>query len=213
MSEVLHQVTQAITADDLPRMVLGRTDLPAPLRDFLPARSGFLDNHSLAEQGLPGSTAERFREVGRLTGYLQEFLPAAPEDRKLPPGFLLAAINRGAPVRRHAIGIALDRGGLSAGLRIAARRGDSSGAASAGGGASAIRGLCGRDRRAAGAAEQPGKAPRRQRWWISGWAACWASPTWSRWATTPNNPSRSASAKRWNAVWCRRFWKCLVSFA
>ena len=84
MSEVLHQVTQAITADDLPRMVLNRADLPAPLRDFLPARSGFLDNHSLAEQGLPGSTAERFREVGRLTGYLQEFLPAAPENRKDP---------------------------------------------------------------------------------------------------------------------------------
>ena len=91
MSEVLHQVTQAITADDLPRMVLSRTNLPAPLRDFLPARSGFLDNHSLAEQGLPGSTADRFREVGRLTGYLQEFLPAAPESKKIPPGFILAA--------------------------------------------------------------------------------------------------------------------------
>ncbi len=91
MSEALHQVTQAITADDLPRMVLSRTDLPAPLRDFSPARSGFLDNHSLAEQGLPGSTAERFREAGRLTGYRQEFLPVAPESRKVPPGFLLAA--------------------------------------------------------------------------------------------------------------------------
>ena len=91
MSEVLHQATRAITADDLPRMVLSATQLPAPLRAMMPSRACFLDNHSLAEQGLPGSTAERFRDIGRLTGYLQEFLPAAPEDRKIPLGFTLAA--------------------------------------------------------------------------------------------------------------------------
>ena len=91
MSEVLHQATQTTTADDLPRMVLDAAQLPAPLRHLMPARSCFLDNHSLAEQGLPGSTAERFRDIGRLTGYLQEFLPPAPESRKIPPGFTLAA--------------------------------------------------------------------------------------------------------------------------
>jgi hypothetical protein len=91
MSEVLHQATRAVIEDDLPRMVLGAAQLPAPLRDLNPSRSCFLDNHSLAEQGLPGSTAERFRDIGRLTGYLQEFLPAAPEHRKIPPGFTLAA--------------------------------------------------------------------------------------------------------------------------
>ena len=92
MSEVLHQATRAVTADDLPRMVLGAGQLPAPLSDLIPSRSCFLDNHSLAEHGLPGSTAERFRDIGRLTGYLQEFLPAAPEEgRKITPGFTLAA--------------------------------------------------------------------------------------------------------------------------
>ena len=91
MSNVLHQATQTITAYDLPRMVLDAAQLPAPLRHLMPARSCFLDNHSLAEQGLPGSTAERFRDIGRLTGYLQEFLPPAPESRKIPPGFTLAA--------------------------------------------------------------------------------------------------------------------------
>ena len=91
MSEVLHQATRTITADDLPRMVLRQAQLPALLRDLMPSRSCFLDNHSLAEQGLPGSTAERFRDIGRLTGYLQEFLPAAPEEHKIPLGFTLAA--------------------------------------------------------------------------------------------------------------------------
>ena len=91
MSDALHQVTRALTADDLPRLVLEAAHLPAPLRHLMPSRSCFLDNHSLAEQGLPGSTAERFRDIGRLTGYLQEFLPAAPEGGNIPLGFTLAA--------------------------------------------------------------------------------------------------------------------------
>ena len=118
MSDALHQVTRALTADDLPRLVLEAAHLPAPLRHLMPSRSCFLDNHSLAEQGLPGSTAERFRDIGRLTGYLQEFLPAAPrqDPARVHPG----GLHGGPPVRRLAFRVALDPGGLSAGLRIEA---------------------------------------------------------------------------------------------
>ena len=91
MSEALNRATQAITAADLPRMVLGRGALPAALSDFLFARDGVLDNATMAQQGLPGSTAERFRAVGRITGYLQEFVAPAPEEEKIPPGYDLVA--------------------------------------------------------------------------------------------------------------------------
>ena len=92
MSEALHRATYAITAADLPRMVLSRSELPPALHDFLPVRVGILDNDTMAQQGFPGSSAERFRSVGRRTGYLQEFAAPAPEERQeLPVGYDLAA--------------------------------------------------------------------------------------------------------------------------
>lgn len=73
-------------------MVLTHRDLPATLSDFHAARSEILHNDTMARQGLPGSSAERFRSVGRITGYLQEFIASMPEDGKIPVGYdLLAA--------------------------------------------------------------------------------------------------------------------------
>ena len=92
MSEAIHRATQAITPDDLPRMVLYQRDLPAALRHFLPTRDNALDNETMAQQGFPGSTAERFRAVGRITGYMCEFAAPAPEGDEIPAGYdLLAA--------------------------------------------------------------------------------------------------------------------------
>src|SRR5262245_61639760 len=92
MSEVLHRATQTLTALDLPRLVLAQRDLPSALRGFLLSRDGPLDNETMAQQGFPGSTAERFRAIGRITGYLCEFAAPAPEDEKIPLGSdLLAA--------------------------------------------------------------------------------------------------------------------------
>jgi len=92
MSEAIYRTTQAITPDDLPRMVLYQRDLPAALRDFLPTRDNPLDNETMAQQGFPGSTAERFRALGRITGYLCEFAAPAPEGDEIPIGYdLLAA--------------------------------------------------------------------------------------------------------------------------
>src|SRR2546422_4844145 len=92
MSEAIHRATQTITPDDLPRMVLYQRDLPAALRHFLPTRENPLDNETMAQQGFPGSTAERFRAVGRITGYMREFAAPAPEGDVIPVGYdLLAA--------------------------------------------------------------------------------------------------------------------------
>ena len=92
MSEAVHRATQTITASHLPRMVLEQRDLPAALRNFLPMRDNLLDNETMAQQGFPGSTAERFRALGRITGYLGEFAAPAPEGDEIPPGYdLLAA--------------------------------------------------------------------------------------------------------------------------
>ena len=91
MIEALHRATDSISEPELPRMVLDGNELPSGLSDFLPVRAGELDNDAMAEQGLPGSSAERFRQVGRLTGYLQEFAAPEPDEEKIPPGYDLAA--------------------------------------------------------------------------------------------------------------------------
>jgi hypothetical protein len=49
-----------------------------------------LDNDTMARQGFPGSSAERFRATGRLTGYLQEFAAPGPEDEDIPLGYDIA---------------------------------------------------------------------------------------------------------------------------
>ena len=92
MSEALSRTTQMLTTGDLPRMVLNQRDLPSALRGFLLAREGPLDNETMAEQGFPGSTAERFRAIGRITGYMREFAAPAPQGEEIPLGYdVLAA--------------------------------------------------------------------------------------------------------------------------
>lgn len=91
MSEAIHRATQAITEADLPRMVLDTQDLPAVLHDFIATRGELLDNEAMAENGLPGSSAERFRAIGRRMGYLQEFRAPAPEGNEIPMGYDLVA--------------------------------------------------------------------------------------------------------------------------
>src|SRR5215475_12861127 len=87
MSEAVNRDTQAITSSHLSRMVLHQRDLPAALRNFLPTRDNVLDNETMAQQGFPGSTAERFRALGRIAGYLGEFAAPAPEGDEIPAGY------------------------------------------------------------------------------------------------------------------------------
>ncbi len=91
MSTALHRATEVITDTDLPRMVLDRDELPPSLQSFISVHREFLDNQEMAEKGLPGSDAERFRAVGRITGYLHDFRAPATEDGSIPLGYDLAA--------------------------------------------------------------------------------------------------------------------------
>src|SRR5262249_61107627 len=50
-------------------------------------RDNPLDNETMAQQGFPGSTAERFRALGRITGYMCEFTAPAPEGDTIPAGY------------------------------------------------------------------------------------------------------------------------------
>ena len=87
MSQALHRAAQRMTVEDLPSMVLSHRDLPVSLQDFIQARQAYLDNDTMAEKGLPGSSAERFREVGRITGYLWEFKAPELETPVIPDGY------------------------------------------------------------------------------------------------------------------------------
>lgn len=91
MSEALNRATRTITEADLPRMVLGREELPPELRRFLPLRAGILDNDTMAAQGFSGNSAESFQALGRITGYLQEFVAPAPQGGDVPSGYDLGA--------------------------------------------------------------------------------------------------------------------------
>jgi hypothetical protein len=87
MSEAVHRATQTITSGDLPRMVLHQRDLPAMLREFLPVRENPLDNETMAQEGFSGSSAERFRALGRVTGFMREFAAPAPQGNAIPVGY------------------------------------------------------------------------------------------------------------------------------
>ncbi len=91
MSEALNRATRAMTEAELPAMVLDHAELPAELRELHPLRAGVLDNATMAQQGFPGNTAESFRAIGRIDGYLREFAARAPEGGSIPSGYDLAA--------------------------------------------------------------------------------------------------------------------------
>ncbi|MGH8056320.1 MAG: hypothetical protein ACREOH_03665 [Candidatus Entotheonellia bacterium] len=91
MSEALNRATRTITEAELPAMVLDHAGLPAELRELHPLREGVLDNATMAQQGFPGNTAESFRAIGRINGYLREFAARAPEGGSIQIGYDLAA--------------------------------------------------------------------------------------------------------------------------
>jgi hypothetical protein len=90
MSAALNRATRSVTETDLPRMVLDLRELPSEFQGFHPARDSVLDNATMAEQGFPGNSAERFAAIGRLTGYVQEFAAPVPRGEVIPVGYDLA---------------------------------------------------------------------------------------------------------------------------
>jgi hypothetical protein len=90
MSEALNRATRAIRDVDLPRMVLDLGELPPEFQGFHLAHDGVLDNATMAEQGFPGNSAERFAALGRITGYVREFAAPVPRGEVIPVGYDLA---------------------------------------------------------------------------------------------------------------------------
>ena len=73
----LWTATYRVGEPDLEDMTLEAADLPDELRGYQLARSGPLDNDEMAENGFKGSTAERFRNAGRIGGFMREFVPTS----------------------------------------------------------------------------------------------------------------------------------------
>ena len=81
----INRATFHITDEHLEQMVLDKADLPSEFSVHQLVREGLLDNQTMAEQGFPGNTEERFRQAGRITGFLREFGPTT--QMQAPDGF------------------------------------------------------------------------------------------------------------------------------
>lgn len=81
----INRATFHITDENLEQMVLDKADMPSEFSTHQMVREGLLDNQTMAEQGFPGNTEERFREAGRVTGFLREFGPTT--DMQAQDGF------------------------------------------------------------------------------------------------------------------------------
>ena len=74
MSVSITEATMTLRESDLPNMVLVEDDLAPPFDGFSVAREGEMDNRTLAEHGFSGATESRFREAGRIAGFVREFV-------------------------------------------------------------------------------------------------------------------------------------------
>ena len=84
-SAALERATYRVSEQDLEYMVLDKEDLPPEFSGYQQVRVGVLDNENMAAHGFTGSTADRFRQAGRITGYMREFGPTS--DMNVYDGF------------------------------------------------------------------------------------------------------------------------------
>ncbi len=69
----LNHATFRVAEADLEFMVLEPGDLPPEFQGYQVVREGVMDNDTLAEHGFRDNTGERFRQAGRINGYVREF--------------------------------------------------------------------------------------------------------------------------------------------
>ena len=79
------RATYRVTEETLDDMVLEKSEFPSEFQGHQVVREGELDNERLARNGFEGSTAERFREAGRVTGSMREVGPTT--DMNMSDGF------------------------------------------------------------------------------------------------------------------------------
>ena len=71
----MYRASYSVTEGDLEAMVLEKKELPEEFQGHQMMREGELDNETMAEQGFADNTAQKFREVGRVNGFMREFGP------------------------------------------------------------------------------------------------------------------------------------------
>lgn len=81
----LDRATYGVTESHLELMVLDQGELPKEFQGYQVVRQGAVDNQFLAEYGFANSSAERFRQAGRVTGFIKEFGLRSPMQN--PDGF------------------------------------------------------------------------------------------------------------------------------
>ncbi len=68
----LDRATFGISEESLQYMVLESSDMPEEFQGFQVVREGPLDNETMAQHGFQGNTPQRFRTLGRVTGFMRE---------------------------------------------------------------------------------------------------------------------------------------------
>ena len=81
----LDRATFGVSDADLGLMVLEKTELPEEFLGHQVVREGPLNNKAMAENGFANSTEERFRQAGRINGFMREFGPTS--NMSAPDGF------------------------------------------------------------------------------------------------------------------------------
>ncbi len=85
VTDPITKATLSVREDDLRCMMPDREDLPEQFHSFQQTKDGPLDNAELAEGSFPGNTAESYREAGRISGHVREFVRPA-ESFPFPAG-------------------------------------------------------------------------------------------------------------------------------
>ena len=81
----LDRATFGVSDADLGLMVLEKTEMPEEFLGHQVVREGPLNNQAMAENGFANSTAERFKQAGRINGFMREFGPTS--NMSAPDGF------------------------------------------------------------------------------------------------------------------------------
>jgi hypothetical protein len=89
----LAYATFSVAPEELRFMALNKADLPEELDGFELLRESELDNETMAKLGFGQRTADSLRELGRVTGYVREFVvpQGAPTLREEPAEIVMAA--------------------------------------------------------------------------------------------------------------------------
>ena len=88
----LDRATFGVNDADLGLMVLEKTEMPEEFLGHQVVREGPLNNEAMAENGFANSTAERFKQAGRINGFMREFGPTSNMSAHDGFNFLVASV-------------------------------------------------------------------------------------------------------------------------